>query len=165
MNVKFYIGPQVGIYEFDDVDIGISWYENVPVFKANMIILGTEKVVHVFFEDVEEIVEDSAILDYRGVAFAVGTSNDVIYPEFFHYAKSNRAKFVVIYEKVEDPSWFMYSKHRAWVHSQESGLYVFSVVDFNGNIKYGVYSPYEFSDKNPGIIIEGGAPHILEVEL
>jgi len=162
--LKFYIGSQIGLLEFDDVDIAISWEEE-PVLRKwiKVNITGDEKSINVYKGG--EVLETSAYIfsEIDGIKFAAVTGYDSLYPEFYHYARSKNASFVVSYNKTDGMAGFMNIKFRAWSFAQETKLVIFSIIQVSGKVYYGVYGPlYKYKEKN-GIIIEGSSRDFLEV--
>ncbi len=158
------MGPQIGLLEFEDVELSISWREE-PMMRSDVTVIGDEKEVAVFSKDGESMTSQDFLLFDSPKRFLVVTGNDALYPELYHYAASKGASFVIAYEKVTGMGGLLTSKYRGWVHSQESGLVVFEIIDVAGRLHYGIYAPLEKTDKNNGVLSEGNSPLVLEVDL
>lgn len=162
--MKFYIGSQIGLEEFDDVDISISWAEP-PMFLSNITVVGNDRIAVVYSKSEEVIrVEDFAVVDYH-VPFLVAVGSEATCPEVFHHGKSQGVKFAVIFERTSGMAGLMMFKYRTWAHAQESGLVIFGLADVLEKIHYGVYAPLEMTDNGSGIITEGSSTTILEVRI
>ena len=160
--MKIYIGPQIGLSEFDGVDLSISWLDE-PVVSYEPTLVGNENVAFLLKNgEILKRIEDFSIENLKGVNFGIAVGNDAKYPEFFHYAKSRGANIVVVYEKASNVSELIYIKNRAWVHSQESSTMVISIVKIMDSVRYNVYGNMEKFD-NFGVILESGSPAVMEV--
>ncbi len=158
------MGPQVGLLEFDEVDIAISWQEE-PILKEwiKINVIGDDKVIDIYEDG--KVLETSTYVftDIFDVRFAAVTGYDAYYPEFYHFAKSKDARFVVSYKKADGMAGFMNLKYQSWSYAQEAGIMVFSVMEVSGKVYYGVYAPIERFRKKNGIIYEGSTRNFMEV--
>lgn len=162
--MKFYIGPQIGLEEFEDVDMSISWAEP-PIFLSDITVVGNDRIAVVYSNDEEIIrVEDFAVVKKR-IPFLVAVGSDATYPEVFHHGKKFGAKFAVTFERASGMSGLMMFKYRTWAHAQESGLIIFGLADVLEKIHYGIYAPMELTDNKSGIIAEGSSTTVLEVRV
>jgi hypothetical protein len=160
----FYIGSQIGLGEFEDVDFSISWAEP-PVFLSKITVVGNDKIA-VVYSGTDELmrVEDFSLINLEP-KFLVAVGNDATYPEVFHYARNKGARFCVTFERVSGVSGLMMFKYRTWAHAQESRLVIFGIADAMGKVHYGVYAPLEMTADESGVIVEGSSSTIVEVEL
>ncbi len=162
--MRFYLGTQIGLGEFEDIDFSISWAEP-PLFLSKVTVVGNDRIAVVYFEEDEvSRVEDFAIVEYE-IPFLVAVGNDATYPEVFHYAKSKGAKFAVIFERASGMAGLMMFKYRGWAHAQESDLVIFGVAEVFGKIHYGVYAPTQMTEDGSGIMVEGNSAAVVEVRL
>ncbi len=162
--MKFYIGPQIGLEEFEAVDISISWAEP-PLFLSDITVVGNDRIAVVYSKSEEIVrVEDFAIVEYQ-IPFLVAVGNEATYPEIFHHGKAKGAKLAITFERTSGIAGLMMFKYRAWAHAQESGLIIFGLADVLEKIHYGVYAPLEMTDDGSGIITEGTSTTILEVRI
>ena len=160
--MKFYIGPQIGLEEFDGVDMSISWAEP-PIFLSDITVVGNDRIAVVYSKEEEIIrVEDFTVVEYD-IPFLVSVGNEATYPEVFHHGKKLGAKFAVTFERTSGMSGLMMFKYRTWAHAQESGLIIFGLADVLEKIHYGVYAPMDMTDDKSGIIAEGSSTAVLEV--
>ena len=160
--MRFYIGSQIGLGEFEGIDISISWAEP-PSFLSKMTVVGNDKIAVVYSSEEELLrVEDFAIVECEN-PFLVAVGNEAIYPEVFHYARERGAKFGITFERVSGMAGLLMFKYRSWAHAQESRIYVFGMAEVMGKVHYGVYAPTEKTEDGSGIVAEGSSAIVLEV--
>ncbi len=162
--MKFYIGSQVGLEEFEGVDFSISWAEP-PLFLSEATVVGNDRIAVVYSRE-EEIfrIEEFAVVEY-GVPFLVAIGNDATYPEVFHHGRSRGARFAITFERTSGMAGLMMFKYRTWAHAQESGLVIFALADVMEKIHYGIYAPIDMTENGTGIIAEGSSTIVLEVKI
>ncbi len=161
--MRFYVGPQVGLGEFEDVDFSISWLET-PLFLSKFTVIGNGNLA-VVYKGSEEIgkVSDFQIFDLE-VPFLVAVGNDTTYPELFHKAKELGASFSVVYSTASDMAELMMFKYRNWAHAQEAEMIVIGLVEVFNKVHHGIYVPTRFKGDS-GIIHEGVTPAFVELEV
>ena len=162
--MRFYMGPQIGLGEFESVDFSMSWLET-PLFLSRYTIIGNSTMAVVYRSE-EEIgkISDFKIFS-EDVKFLVALGNDAMYPELFYNSGRDGVKFAVVYSNAADMGDLMMFKYRNWAHAQESGLFIFGLVEVFGKVHHGIYAPLERTKDGSGIIHEGTSPAILELEV
>ncbi len=163
--MKFYIGPQVGLGEFESVDFSMSWLET-PLFLSEYTVIGNNTIAVVYRgEDEIGKVMDFKVFQDGNFKFLVAIGNDVIYPELFYSSGKEGVRFAIVYSNASDMGDLMMFKYRNWAHAQESGMFIFGLVEVFGKVHHGVYAPLERTKDRTGIIHEGTSPAILEFEV
>jgi len=163
-SLKFYMGPQIGLLEFDDVDVAISWQED-PVLRewVKINVMGDDKIIDIYKGGETMETPTYIFTDFMGIKFAVVTGYDASYPEFYHFARSRDVKFVISYRRADGMASFMNLKYQSWSYAQETAIMIFSVMEVSGKVYYGIYAPVGKFKEKSGIIYEGSGRNLTEV--